>query len=70
MAQSTNEWTDMTWNPLTGCTKTSPGCKNCYAEGMAKRLRAMGQKNHRNGFGVEPRKGRNTRKGFVLGLET
>ncbi len=35
MAQSTIEWTDMTWNPLTGVTKISPGCKNCYAERMA-----------------------------------
>ncbi|MFQ5763909.1 MAG: DUF5131 family protein [Rhodospirillales bacterium] len=47
---STIEWTEVTWNPLTGCTKVSPGCKFCYAERMAKRLRAMGQKNYRNGF--------------------
>jgi protein gp37 len=44
------EWTDATWNPVTGCTKISPGCKHCYAERMAKRLRAMGQKNYANGF--------------------
>lgn len=44
------EWTEMTWNPLTGCTKISPGCKNCYAECMARRLKAMGSPNYRNGF--------------------
>ncbi|MFQ5765692.1 MAG: DUF5131 family protein, partial [Rhodospirillales bacterium] len=46
------EWTEVTWNPLTGCTKISPGCKFCYAERMAKRLKAMGQKNYRNGFAL------------------
>jgi protein gp37 len=50
MAKSSIEWTEATWNPLTGCTKISPGCKYCYAERMAKRLRAMGQPNYRNGF--------------------
>ena len=44
------EWTGKTWNPLTGCTKISPGCKHCYAERMAKRLKAMGQEKYRNGF--------------------
>ena len=44
------EWTDATWNPVTGCTKVSPGCKHCYAERMANRLQAMGQSNYRNGF--------------------
>jgi protein gp37 len=44
------EWTETTWNPVTGCTKESPGCKNCYAERMAKRLQAMGQKNYANNF--------------------
>ena len=44
------EWTEMTWNPLTGCTKISPGCKHCYAERMARRLQAMGQPNYVNGF--------------------
>lgn len=44
------EWTGSTWNPVTGCRKVSPGCKNCYAERMAKRLQAMGQKNYTNGF--------------------
>ncbi len=49
-AQSKIEWTEASWNPLTGCTKISPGCKNCYAERMAKRLRAMGNPNYANGF--------------------
>ncbi len=48
--QSSIEWTESTWNPLTGCTKISPGCKHCYAERMARRLQAMGQPNYRNGF--------------------
>jgi protein gp37 len=52
MAQSKIEWTESTWNPVTGCTKVSPGCKNCYAERMAKRLQAMGQANYVNGFRV------------------
>ena len=46
------EWTDATWNPVTGCSKVSPGCKHCYAERMAKRLQAMGQPNYANGFEV------------------
>ncbi|HEX4948037.1 MAG TPA: phage Gp37/Gp68 family protein [Blastocatellia bacterium] len=44
------EWTEATWNPLTCCTKISPGCKHCYAERMAKRLMVMGQANYANGF--------------------
>ena len=48
--KSSIEWTESTWNPLTGCTKVSPGCKHCYAERMAKRLHAMGQPNYANGF--------------------
>ncbi|UCD18191.1 MAG: phage Gp37/Gp68 family protein, partial [Candidatus Zixiibacteriota bacterium] len=44
------EWTDSTWNPITGCTKVSPGCRHCYAEKMALRLKAMGQDNYKNGF--------------------
>lgn len=44
------EWTETTWNPLTGCTKISPGCKHCYAERMSLRLQAMGQANYANGF--------------------
>src|SRR5829696_4520410 len=51
MAQGSGiEWTESTWNPVTGCTKISPGCKHCYAERMAKRLQAIGQANYRNGF--------------------
>jgi len=53
MAQdSAIEWTDATWNPVTGCTKISPGCKNCYAHRMAHRLHAMGQPRYRNNFDV------------------
>ena len=47
---STIEWTDATWNPVTGCNKISPGCKHCYAERLAKRLQAMGNPSYANGF--------------------
>ncbi len=50
--QSLIEWTESTWNPVSGCTKVSAGCLNCYAERMAKRLQAMGQKRYKNGFEV------------------
>lgn len=46
------EWTDATWNPVTGCSKVSDGCSNCYAERMALRLRAMGNPRYQNGFSV------------------
>lgn len=46
------EWTDATWNPITGCDKISPGCKHCYAERMANRLTAMGNPNYKNGFAL------------------
>ena len=46
------EWTEVTWNPVTGCTKISEGCRNCYAERMAFRLKAMGSKRYQNGFNV------------------
>lgn len=67
------EWTECTWNPVTGCSKMSAGCKNCYAERMALRLQAMGQFNYRNGFRVTthqhmldlPLKWRSPRKIFV-----
>lgn len=49
-AKSTIEWTEVTWNPVTGCDKVSAGCKNCYAERMAKRLQAMGVEQYSNGF--------------------
>ena len=48
--KSTIEWTEATWNPVTGCDKVSPGCKNCYAERMSFRLQAMGQRNYANAF--------------------
>lgn len=49
-SNSAIEWTEATWNPVTGCTKISPGCKHCYAERLANRLQAMGQRNYVNGF--------------------
>ena len=49
---SSIEWTQSTWNPVTGCTKVSPGCAHCYAERMARRLKAMGQPNYICGFEV------------------
>jgi protein gp37 len=53
MAQASSiEWTESTWNPVTGCTKISSGCANCYAERMARRLKAMGQPRYRHGFKV------------------
>ena len=50
MSKSAIEWTEATWNPLTGCSKVSPGCTHCYAERMAMRLQAMGQPNYARGF--------------------
>lgn len=50
MSKSKIEWTEETWNPITGCTPISEGCKNCYAKKMAKRLQAMGNKRYENGF--------------------
>ena len=52
MAQSSIEWTEMTWNPTTGCTKISAGCKYCYAEVMTRRLHAMGIEKYKDGFAV------------------
>ena len=49
----TIEWTEQTWNPATGCTKISPGCKNCYAETMARRLKAMGAPGYEEGFKLQ-----------------
>jgi protein gp37 len=71
--RSSIEWTEMTWNPVTGCTKVSQGCKRCYAERMAKRLTAMGSERYRNGFKVTlhpdlldvPRRWRQPRVVFV-----
>jgi len=50
MAQSSIEWTEMTWNPTTGCNKLSAGCKHCYAEVMTRRLQAMGIEKYKEGF--------------------
>ena len=50
MAQSSIEWTGFTWNPVTGCTKLSAGCKFCYAEALSRRLRAMGARGYEGGF--------------------
>jgi protein gp37 len=74
MATKSNiEWTEMTWNPVTGCTKISQGCSRCYAERMARRLEAMGSARYRNGFKVTlhpdlldvPRRWRQARIVFV-----
>jgi len=70
---SSIEWTEATWNPVTGCTKVSAGCKHCYAERMAKRLRAMGVERYANGFALTlqpdvldlPRRWRKARTIFV-----
>ena len=67
------EWTDSTWNPVTGCDKISPGCKNCYADRMAPRLKAMGNPRYLNGFKVTlhhdlvdlPKRWRRPRRIFV-----
>lgn len=52
VASSSIEWTDATWNPVTGCSKVSPGCKHCYAERFSKRLQAMGVPKYSNGFNI------------------
>ena len=50
MTSSRIEWTQVTWNPITGCSKVSPGCTHCYAERLSKRLKAMGLEEYKNGF--------------------
>ena len=73
MKKSKIEWTETTWNPTTGCTKISAGCKNCYAERMSKRLQLMGVAKYANGFNIathpevlqEPYSWRNPRTVFV-----
>jgi len=70
------EWTDETWNPVTGCAKVSPGCRNCYAERMSARLEAMGNWKYRNGFRLtvhtgaleEPLRWRKPRRVFVCSM--
>lgn len=52
MGKSSIEWTELTWNPVTGCDKVSPGCDNCYAERLATRLQAMGSPKYSNAFGL------------------
>jgi len=52
MSASNIEWTELTWNPVTGCNKISPGCKFCYAETMSKRLKAMGVDKYKDGFNI------------------
>lgn len=76
MSQSRIEWTDSTWNPVTGCTKASSGCQHCYAETMTRRLKAMGIAKYANGFNVtiheeslpEPLKWRKPRNIFVCSM--
>ena len=71
--QTSIEWTDATWNPVTGCQKISPGCKNCYAARLAPRLQAMGNPRYSNGFAINlhhdlidlPKKWKKPRKVFV-----
>ena len=57
MSASRIEWTEVTWNPVTGCSKISAGCANCSAERMARRLQAMGQPNYARGFQVTTHEG-------------
>ncbi len=52
MSKTKIQWTERTWNPVTGCTKVSEGCRHCYAETMAKRLQGMGQQRYTNGFKI------------------
>ncbi|MDD2426402.1 MAG: phage Gp37/Gp68 family protein [Methanomassiliicoccales archaeon] len=76
MSNTKIEWTDSTWNPVTGCTKASAGCQHCYAETMARRLNAMGVAKYANSFKVtiheksliEPVKWRKPRKIFVCSM--
>ena len=71
--QTSIEWTDATWNPVTGCQKISPGCKNCYAARLAPRLQVMGNPRYSNGFSIKlhhdlidlPKKWKKPRKIFV-----
>ncbi len=76
MAETKIEWTDKTWNPITGCTKKSEGCAHCYAEVMARRLKGMGQVKYRNAFKLtmhpedldEPKKWRGQHNIFVCSM--
>lgn len=76
MAETKIEWTDKTWNPVTGCTKKSEGCVHCYAEVMARRLKGMGQLKYRNAFSItlhpedldEPKKWRKPHNIFICSM--
>jgi protein gp37 len=76
MSHTKIQWTDATWNPVTGCTKFSPGCQHCYAERMARRLQGMGQANYSNGFDLtvhehelgRPLKWKKPRRVFVCSM--
>ena len=76
MSTTKIEWTDTTWNPVTGCTKASAGCAHCYAEIMTRRLKAMGVSKYQNGFTIalhegalnEPKKWRKARTIFVCSM--
>ena len=76
MGDSNIEWTEKVWNPVTGCTQISAGCRNCYAEKMSKRLKGMGQKKYQNGFKVmrhhdaldEPTKWKKPKRIFVCSM--
>ncbi len=76
MAETKIEWTDKTWNPVTGCTKKSEGCLHCYAEVMARRLKGMGQVKYKNAFQLtlhpedldEPKKWRRPHNIFVCSM--
>ncbi len=76
MSTTRIEWTDATWNPVTGCTKTSAGCAHCYAKTMSRRLKAMGTAKYANGFNVtvhedalnEPKKWHKPRNIFVCSM--
>ena len=76
MAETKIEWTDKTWNPITGCTKRSEGCAHCYAEVMARRLKGMGQLKYKNAFKLtlhpedldEPKKWKKAHNIFVCSM--
>lgn len=76
MAETKIEWTDKTWNPVTGCTKKSEGCVHCYAEVMARRLKGKGQLKYRNAFSLtlhpedldEPKKWRKPHNIFICSM--
>ena len=76
MAETKIEWTDKTWNPVTGCTKKSEGCVHCYAEVMARRLKGMGQVKYKNAFKLtlhpedldEPKKWNKSHNIFVCSM--